>query len=176
MRTLFSTIYDGDREDVCSSCGSPFRDLYAFDEKGELFKSGTENRYELIQSHKASTELATLLQRYAQGDETALNQSPMFFDDATQYPSTFAELYERMQEAERSFNGLPDGLREMFNNSPVEFWQSVGTPEFIAKADKYNQSQRSKKKADSRNDSGGGNRSDNSVSGNGGNLNESQSE
>ena len=34
---------------------------------------------------------------------------------------------------QNSFNALPEDVRVLFDNSPVSFWQSIGTPEFASK-------------------------------------------
>jgi len=66
----------------------------------------------------------------------------------------------------------PPGLRDLFNNSPVEFWRQAGTPEFLEKFDKFTAAEGSKKKAANSSDNSGSNNGGNSFGGNGGTLNE----
>lgn len=167
----FRTQYDERaREQFFTAPGSPEYPIYIADENGDPVQSGVANLYEEIQSHRESVELSTLLQRYAQGDETALNKVQGVYEDIVDSPRTFAELYERVKDAEQSFNGLPGDLRALFDNSPVAFWRSLGTPEFTKKVDEYERS-KSKKAAGASGAGVDSNVSD-STGGNGGALGE----
>lgn len=151
--------------------GSPEYNAYIADEEGNPVVSGVSNLYDEIQSHRESTELAVLLQRYMQGDETALNQLQGVYEDVVDYPRTFAELYQRVHDAEESFNSLPSELRGIFENSPVSFWQSMGTPEFNNRINEYEEKRKQKASGSDVNNSSGSGAAD-SSSGNGGSVNE----
>lgn len=169
----FRSQYDRDEKELfITNSGTPDQPVYSVDDNDQPVLTGYTNLYSEIQSHKDSVELATLLQRYEQGDETALNKIQGVYADATEFPSTYAELFERVRDAEQSFNGLPPELRKIFNNSPVEFWQSLGTPGFTEKINQFNSS-RSKSKAQANNvDNNNNTNTSNTTSGNGGNLSE----
>lgn len=158
---------------VKTNPGSELHQLYTLDENGELLKSGVENVYEGIQSHKESVELATLLQRYARGDESALNQNPLVYGDTVDAPKTLADVQNSIMEASDVFSKFPSDFRQLFGDSFIAFWQDFGSSEFNAKVDEY-----SKKRKVSANGVTGvdSNNNSNSVSGNGGDLSGQKSE
>lgn len=160
-------------ERFITDSGSPEYTVYIADEDGNPVISGKNNLYDEIQSHRESTELAVLLQRYMQGDETALNKLQGVYEDVTEYPRTFAELYQRVHDAEQSFNSLPPDLRAIFENSPVNFWQSMGTPDFNKRIDAYQQAKQ-KKDVNNNNSSQSGD-PNNQSGGNGGVVSEQES-
>lgn len=130
---VFRNQYDNRGDCDCTCHGRMEKPTYTANEDGLPVESGTVNLYDEIQSHRQSVELSTLLQRYAQGDVTALNQIEGVYADVVDMPSTYSELFERVRDAENSFNALPEDVRVLFDNSPVSFWQSIGTPEFASK-------------------------------------------
>lgn len=121
-----------------SNPGDPIRQDYIANEQGDPIPSGKTNLYEEIQSHRASVELSTLLQRYAAGDETALNKIEGIYADVADAPSSLAELHERVRQAEEYFRDLPEGLRALFNDNPIEYVMSVGSTEFLDKILAFN--------------------------------------
>lgn len=129
----FRNQYDNRGDCDCTCHGRVEKPTYTANEDGLPVESGTVNIYDEIQSHRESVELSTLLQRYAQGDISALNQMEGVYADVVDMPSTYAELFNRVRDAENSFNALPEDIRSLFDNSPVSFWQSIGTPEFATK-------------------------------------------
>lgn len=120
--------------------GNPIVKTYVLGDDGQLVENGFINIYDDIQSHRESVELSTLLQRYMNGDETALNAQPGMFIDTTEYPKNYAEMFDRVNEAVNSFGELPRELRNLFNNNPTEFWTSLGSAEFMEKIAKYSSS------------------------------------
>lgn len=117
--------------------GNPIVKTYVLGDDGQLVENGFLNIYDDIQSHRESVELSTLLQRYMNGDETALNARPGMFLDTTEYPTNYAELFDRVHEAVNTFGELPRELRDLFNNNAAEFWTSLGSAEFMEKITKY---------------------------------------
>lgn len=120
--------------------GDPIRQDYVADEDGNPVPSGKTNLYDEIQSHRASVELSTLLQRYAAGDETALNKIEGVYADVVDAPSSLQEFHERVRTAEEYFRDLPEGLRKLFNDDPLQYVMSIGTTEFLDKIVEYNKS------------------------------------
>lgn len=105
--------------------------------KRELKQIGEKDLYGEIQSHKESVDIKNILMRYANGDVSALNQRIGVFMDATQFPKSYAEMYQRVQEGENFFNDLPLEIRSEFNHNPMEFFSSIGTERFSAFLSKY---------------------------------------
>lgn len=165
---VFRDQYDNSFFPDYTCHGRVEKPTYTANEDGLPVESGTVNIYDEIQSHRESVELSTLLQRYAQGDVTALNKIEGVYADVVDMPSTYSELFERVRDAENSFNALPEDVRALFDNSPVSFWQSIGTPEFADKIGKLDS--KVKKNSSNTADSGKSNPGDSSASG--GDVNE----
>lgn len=130
----FKTQYDPrDRVETCP--GSPEHITYAghYDEKGRvvLEESGRENIYDFIQSHAESCDIHVLMKRYQNGDVSALSQAQGFYGDVLDFPKTYAEALNHMNEMERKFMSLPVDVREKFGNSFSEFLAASGEPDFL---------------------------------------------
>ena len=167
---IFRNQYDNRGDCDCTCHGRIEKPTYTANEDGLPVESGTVNIYDEIQSHRQSVELSTLLQRYAQGDATALNQIQGVYADVVDMPSTYSELFDRVRDAENSFNALPDDVRVLFDNSPVSFWQSIGTPEFAEKIGKLDA--KAKKNSSNPADTGKSSAGDPPAAGSGGDVNE----
>lgn len=132
----FKTQYSP-RERVFSNVGSKERIQYAghYDEKGRvvLEEVGRVNLYDEIQSHADSCDIHTIMRRYANGDYDALSQKQGFYADVTEFPSTYAEALNRINDMEGKFMSLPLDLRKKFNNSFSEFLSSSGESDFLEK-------------------------------------------
>ena len=130
----FKTQYDA-RDRVFSDPGSPEHITYAghYDEKGRvvLEESGRENIYDFIQSHAESCDIHVLMKRYQNGDVEALSQKQGFYGDFLDFPKTYAEALNHMNEMERQFMALPVETREKFGNSFTEFLAASAEPDFL---------------------------------------------
>ena len=130
----FKTQYDA-RERVFTDPGSPEHITYAghYDEKGRvvLEESGRENIYDFIQSHAESCDIHVLMKRYQNGDVEALSQKQGFYGDFLDFPKTYAEALNHMNEMERQFMALPVETREKFGNSFTEFLAASAEPDFF---------------------------------------------
>ena len=132
----FKTQYDA-RDRVFTDPGSPEHITYAghYDEKGRvvLEESGRENIYDFIQSHAESCDIHVLMKRYQNGDVEALSQKQGFYGDFLDFPKTYAEALNHMNEMERQFMALPVETREKFGNSFTEFLAASAEPDFLAR-------------------------------------------
>lgn len=130
----FKTQYDV-RDRTFSDPGSPEHVIYAghYDEKGRvvLEESGRENIYDFIQSHAESCDIHVLMKRYQNGDVDALSQKQGFYGDFLDFPKTYAEALNHMNEMERQFMALPVETREKFGNSFTEFLAASAEPDFL---------------------------------------------
>ncbi len=167
---VFRNQYDNRGDCDCTCHGRVEKPIYTANEDGLPVESGTVNIYDEIQSHRQSVELSTLLQRYAQGDATALNKIQGVYADVVDMPSTYSELFDRVRDAENSFNALPEDVRVLFDNSPVSFWQSIGTPEFASKIAELDA--KAKKNSSNLADTGKSSAGDPPAAGSGGDVNE----
>lgn len=130
----FKTQYS-DREPVYTCAGSPERITYGghYDEKGRvvLEETGRENLYDFIQSHAESVDIHVLMKRYANGDTDALSRAQGFFGDVLDFPKTYADALNHMQEMEKQFAALPAEVRLNFGNSFAEFLAASGDSDFL---------------------------------------------
>lgn len=135
----FRTIMN--RERIVSNPGERFAPTYALkvDDDGvmDLRETGKVDIYGKIQTYKDSVDIHYILERFVNGDESALNAATPSFGDFTEYPTTYAEMLQRTHEAEEMFMQLPVEVRAEFNHSPGEFFSSIGSDKFNAVYDKH---------------------------------------
>lgn len=103
----------------------------------DLVVVGQVDTYEMIQSHRDSVDLKLTLERYARGDDSAINRRQAFFGDFTNMPTSLAELSQRILDAQDLFNSLDVDARREFDFDAGKFFASIGTPEFEAIVGKY---------------------------------------
>lgn len=138
---MFRTKYES-YEVTPTCCGTSFENDYkmkVFDDGSrDLVVVGTIDTYSKIQSYKDSVDLKLTLERYARGDESALNRRHAFFGDFTHMPTTLAELSQRIIDANDLFNNLDIEARREFDFDAGKFFASIGTEKFNAIASKFN--------------------------------------
>lgn len=109
---------------VSTNCGSQYiiKQEYTYDEKGEkIAKPGSKldfNAY--IQASKSSCDIAAIIAKYENGDESVLNVHKGFTGDTTVLPKDVYDV-KRMQDlydsVSGSFDKLPDELKSVFGSS-----------------------------------------------------------
>lgn len=129
---MFRTQYD--RVKVTTDPGSRFEPTYSpkvsKDGSIDLVESGKIDTYEQIQSWRESCDMQEILTRYLNGDQTALSRHTPLFGDFSDAPSSLADYYQRILDAEEAFMRLPVDTRAEFNHSPSEFFASIGSEKF----------------------------------------------
>lgn len=105
-----------------------------YDDRGvlRLVATGTHDLYAEIQSYADSTDLATIIARYFNGDPGALSRVQGTYMDLTGMPSNVHEVYNMMGKAEEDFHTLPAEIQAKFGNDPVRFLSTLGSPEWMA--------------------------------------------
>lgn len=105
-----------------------------------------------IQASAASTDIATIVEKFINGDDTVLNVHPGggFYGDTTVLPTNINDVVETkrvMDKASASFEKLPDDIKALFGNDVNQYFNSI----LEAKADgivkEYLASQQSKVEA-----------------------------
>lgn len=133
MMLKFRTQYDG-RVPVKQEPGDPIRKVYSprYSDDGvlDLVVTGQENLYEYIQSHKESTDIHVLLQRFANGEEDVLQRMQGFYGDVTDMPKTYAEVLNAVIIGEETFARLPVEVKQRFGNSFAVWLSSMDSPDF----------------------------------------------
>lgn len=129
----FNTQYDR-RAPIFQEPGSAEKLIYSprYSDDGvlDLIVTGKENLYEYIQSHKESTDIHVLLDRFANGEEDVLQRMQGFYGDVTSMPKTYAEVLNAVIAGEETFARLPIEVKNRFNNSFSEWLTAMDKPDF----------------------------------------------
>lgn len=89
---------------------------------------GQVNLYEEIQSHKDSTDIHVLLDRYHQGDLEVMERLQTqrgVYADVTGMPKTYAEVLNTVHQAEQEFDRLPVEVKAKFGHSYEQWLASM---------------------------------------------------
>lgn len=132
----FRTQYDR-QVPVYQEPGSRIRVVYSprYSETGvlDLEVTGQENLYDYIQSHKDSTDIHVLLNRFVNGEEDVLSRVQGFYADASNMPKTYAEVLNAVISGEEAFARLPIEVKQRFDNSFSVWLSSFDSPDFAQK-------------------------------------------
>lgn len=104
----------------------------ALDGKEVLVPVGEHDIYPEIQSHAKSVDINEIILRHQRGDIDVLAQRAGMYGDFTNMPTSYAELYQSVLDAQAYFDSLPLDIRQKFDHSFSKFFTSIGTPEFDA--------------------------------------------
>ncbi|WGL31264.1 internal scaffolding protein [Dipodfec virus UOA04_Rod_847] len=133
MKVKFRTQYD-DRAPVYQEPGNPVKIVYSarYSETGvlDLVATGQEDLYDYIQSHKDSTDIHVLLDRFANGETDVLSRLQGFYADVSDMPKTYAEVLNAVIAGEETFARLPVEVKQRFDNSFAVWLSSMDSPDF----------------------------------------------
>lgn len=125
----------GKRVHTC--VGSPIVKQYKLhildDGTHDFQETGAINIYDMIQSHRESVDLALMIKRYEQGDDTAFDRIRGFYMNTLGMPTSLAETLQRLEDSKALFASLPPDIRDEFNHNPDEFFVKLG--EYVKKQD-----------------------------------------
>lgn len=129
----FPTMYDKRARVHCDS-GNAMKTVYKptvrDDGVVELVEAGQESLYDYIQSWKDSVDINVILARYANGDVDALSRVQGAYGDFTQFPKTYAEILNRVNQGKLLFDDLPLSLREKYNHDFGQFMAAMDQADF----------------------------------------------
>lgn len=94
------------------------------DEKGRktIKAIGKHNFYKQIQAYKDDTMVYNILERFKNGDITALNKkSGAIYGDFTKAPKTIQEAHAKISQSHQIFEKMPLEVKREFNHNPNEF-------------------------------------------------------
>ena len=84
-----------------------------------------------IQSSQASTDIATIYEKYKAGDETVINVNKNgFYGDVAILPKNVNDIVDNdglAVKARESFDSLPADVKALFHNDPSDFFNAVIT-------------------------------------------------
>lgn len=129
MRNVNAKVSDPNSFSTCP--GSPEHIIYSAkvmdDGTIKLKEAGKENIQQKIDSFRESTDMAYILHRLAQGDNSVLNQKQPMFGDFTKMPKTLAETLQLHIDAENEFYKLPLDVRSKFDNDFQKWFVTAGS-------------------------------------------------
>lgn len=128
-----------ERACIFTSPGSPVHEVYTpsvrSDGSIDLKVSGQEDTDAIIHSYRESTDLKTLLARFANGDTSALNKYQPFYADVSAVPRDHRSALEAVLNAEAAFTALPVSIKEQFDNDWRKWLAQAGTESWFAAMD-----------------------------------------
>lgn len=98
-----------------------------------LVKIGVRNTNEEIQSFRESCKITNIIERFVNGETDLLNASNGIYADFTNVPESYADYFNKVKEAEKIFEQLPDDIKDKFDNSAEKFFLEFGTSSFEEK-------------------------------------------
>lgn len=98
-----------------------------------LVKIGIRNTQEEIQSFAESANITNIISRFVNGEVDLLNSVNGVYGDFRDTPKSYAEYFERVKEAQKIFNQLPESIKDKFDNSAEKFFLEFGTSSFESK-------------------------------------------
>lgn len=142
IRKPFTKVELGETRHV--DCGSASKDTFVkvIQENGEavLVKTGSFDQHDYIQSFANDVDVNRLVQRYANGDSTALGIPGGFYADVSGFPQNLAEVFNLNQRSHSLFDKLPDDLKKDFgtyDNFLASFSSMEKFLEFNSKFNSY---------------------------------------
>lgn len=84
-----------------------------------------------INSYFEQTDMAYILSRLMDGDDSVITSKAPMYGDFTQFPRTYVEMLQLVQSGEDAFNALPADIRLKFDNDRCKWFASIGTDEWF---------------------------------------------
>lgn len=117
-----------ERKQKAAPAGSSRREIYQrkYDEGHNAHYAFVKevNMYERIQSALKSTDIVTLMARYAKGDETALNQRQGFYGDFSGFSDT-RDAYAAYASMKGVYDSLAQEQKNQFGGSFENFLRDL---------------------------------------------------
>lgn len=109
-----------------------------FDEQGnfELVESGKKDMYDEIQSHALSCDIHYILARYANGETDLLSKRQGMFGDFSEFPKTYAEMFQKIEDGKNLFMRLPVEIRAKFEHNFEKWMSTYGSEDWFIKMSK----------------------------------------
>lgn len=92
---------------------------------------GKENLQDYINSFEDVTNINSVLARYQSGDPTALNARAELYGDFTVVPKTYAQMLQKVIDAEHLFDSLPADTRSKFGYDFHRFFAASADENFL---------------------------------------------
>lgn len=93
-----------------------------------LEPTGKRDTFGLIQAERDGVDLKHLIQRFSQGDVTALDRARGFYADISSMPSNVFEAAAQVEHAKYVFDGLSADMKAEFGGSFSRFLAAAAEP------------------------------------------------
>lgn len=109
-----------------------------FDDQGnfELVEAGKKDMYDEIQSHALSCDIHYILARYANGETDLLSKRQGIYGDFSDFPKTYAEMFQKIEDGKNMFMQLPVEVRAKFEHNFEKWLSTYGSEDWFAKMSK----------------------------------------
>lgn len=120
------------KEQKFSSIREKFKVVYAENGNKEFVKVGSTDMYEVAQSHKDACLIENIIRR-ATNDPSVLRRTVGSYFDLTEAPTNMFDAMKVMQDAKETFENMPQGSKDAYNNSFDDFLGTFKTATGLAK-------------------------------------------
>lgn len=103
-----------------------------------LVPVGETDLQSAIDSYADAQDINNIIARFVNGDMSVLNPNKGTYGDFTDVPTTYAELFSRVQHCKNVFDKMPVDIRDKFDNSYEKFWSEFGSDKFNNVFDEFN--------------------------------------
>lgn len=101
--------------------------------------SGKTNIYEYVQQDLEMSKIENIMARVAKGDLEALRKAEPQYIDTTTMPSSMMEVQNLIVRSKEEFEKFPGEIKRLFNYSPEQYINEMGTPEYLEKMKPFNE-------------------------------------
>lgn len=130
---LFETQYRPHKR-VLSNVGSPVKITYggSYDADGRIIlqEKGRVNIYDEIQSYRDSCDINIIMCRVQNGEPDLLSKVQGAYGDFTEFPTSYADMLNRVRDAEEIFERLPLAVRAEYDHSFARWLADFGSDRF----------------------------------------------
>lgn len=99
----------------------------------DLKESGEIDLWEMHNADAESCDLNNIVARFVNGDVSVLSRNQGLYLDISGAPTNLREMYDLVHDGEKAFYNLDKEIQARFENDPLQWFESVGTEEWISK-------------------------------------------
>lgn len=126
-------VHERYRTSPGSAVAPVFSSKYDADGRLVVFQSGETNLNSYIQSFKDSVNLDLIVERFQNGDTTAMNKAKGFFyDGEVKLPANLLDCLNMVNQSRAEFESLPAEVRAGFNHDFGKFLSEYGSDNFYS--------------------------------------------
>lgn len=86
-----------------------------------------------INSHLHECDLELILSRLMDGDTSVIQRSNPMYGDFTQFPRSYVEMLQLVQDGSAFFDSLDPDVKVKFDNDRAKWFASIGSNDWFAK-------------------------------------------